>query len=169
MSIQHCKDDLIVDYDEMIIEGSCENEYTLIRMWYAEDDCSNSVSHSQTIMVIDTTAPVVIGVPADIVVACGEVPQADADETAMDNCKSFQMAYPSDLIVPGDCEGNYIIERTWWAEDGCGNLGYAKQIITVVDTIAPTIYGAPDDITVSCGEVPDPDQPVRHQNFWQSG
>ncbi|MEZ4782009.1 MAG: hypothetical protein R2816_10760 [Flavobacteriaceae bacterium] len=41
--------------DEVRTDGSCDSNYILVRTWTATDDCGNSISHSQTVTVQDTT------------------------------------------------------------------------------------------------------------------
>ncbi|OUR94317.1 hypothetical protein A9Q87_01330 [Flavobacteriales bacterium 34_180_T64] len=48
------------------------------------------------------------------------------------------------------CGDTYTITRTWTATDECGNTTSADQIITVVDTTAPTLDIVPANITVEC-------------------
>jgi len=57
----------------------------------------------------------------------------------------------ADVTTPGSCAGNYTIERTFTAMDGCGNTATASQIITVTDTEGPTFTTATGslDATVS--------------------
>ena len=56
--------------------------------------------------------------------------------------------------VTGVCP--VIVQRTWEARDGCGNSVAATQVITLVDSQAPVLYGVPTNITVACGQVPPP-------------
>ena len=40
--------------------------------------------------------------------------------------------------------------RIWTATDACGNSAIATQIVTIDDTIAPTLNGVPGDEMVQC-------------------
>lgn len=53
-------------------------------------------------------------------------------------------------------ENPQVITRVWSAADACGNSASATQIITVLSGSPPTLVGVPDDITVTCGNVPSP-------------
>ena len=54
----------------------------------------------------------------------------------------------SDVITPGICDGDWVITRTWTAEDECENSYSEMQVITVEDSIPPDIT-CPDDIEVN--------------------
>ena len=60
-------ENVIVTLVTETIPGSCPQEYTLVRTWTARDNCDNVTTASQTITVVDTTAPVATA-PQDIVV-----------------------------------------------------------------------------------------------------
>ena len=54
------------------------------------------------------------------------------------------------------CPSEYTISRTWIVSDCAGNETSHTQVITVEDTVAPTVNEAlPADATVSCDNVPD--------------
>src|SRR2546428_1802262 len=55
-------------------DGSCPGKCTLTRTWKAVDNCANESTKSQTIVVTDSTAPV-LTVPANVAsVECDAVP-----------------------------------------------------------------------------------------------
>ena len=49
-----------------------------------------------------------------------------------------------------------VITRIWTATDGCGTSLSATQTITVLAPEAVELVGVPADVTVDCGEVPEP-------------
>jgi hypothetical protein len=51
--------------------------------------------------------------------------------------------------IDGSCPGNYTLRRTWRAEDNCGNVATAVQLITVQDIKNPVFTIIPGDETVS--------------------
>src|SRR5690606_24656425 len=106
--------------------------YRLIRTWTATDQCGNSSTVTQTITVVDNTAPTfTMSTPADVTVECNAIP-AQPDLTATDNCT------PSGSIsivknerrenIPGACVNNYRLIRTWTATDLCGNETTVQQV-----------------------------------------
>jgi len=56
--------------------------------------------------------------------------------------------------IEGTCPA--VITRVWTATDACGNSTSATQTITVLSAEPPTLVGVPEDITVGCGNVPEP-------------
>jgi len=128
---------------------SCTN--FLLRTWKAVDACGNPSFKTQTITLVDTTAPVLDGVPDDVAVECTDVP-AVPEVTATDACDTNTIAVIfSQLRTNGDCTNNYTLLRTWIATDICGNSVTNTQTIVVTDTTEPVIT-APADRTVECGQ-----------------
>jgi hypothetical protein len=144
----------VVVFSESVESGACVSEYTLIRTWTATDDCGNQSSQSQVITVVDTTAPMLSGVPADETVECDAIPEPPL-VSASDNC-SDPLVELNESEEPGPCADQYTLTRTWTATDACGNQASQSQIITVVDTTAPVLSGVPADDTAECDAVPDP-------------
>ena len=113
----------------------------------------NSETCSTTVTIMDTTPPVLSGVPGNVTVECDSVPDP-ASPTATDNCDPSPTVNFSEVRTDGSCPSNYTLTRTWSATDGCGNETTATQIITVVDTTPPVIScNAPLSIT-------PPDAPI---------
>ena len=62
----------------------CAGDYTITRAFTATDDCGNATSATQTITIIDTTAPE-LTIPADYTAECSDAHPMD-DASATDNC-----------------------------------------------------------------------------------
>ena len=131
--------------------GNCPGNYTITRTWTATDQCGNTSSASQTISVIDNTAPVLVGVPSNTTASCSSVPTA-ATVTATDNCGTANVVM-SETTASGNCPGNYTITRTWTATDQCGNTSSASQTISVTDNTAPILVGVPVNTTATCTSI----------------
>jgi mannose-1-phosphate guanylyltransferase len=140
--------DATVTYSESSTEGC---PYTITRTWTATDACGNSSSASQVLTVVDTTDPVLVGVPADATVECSDIPAA-AVVTATDNCDETLTVTLNEVVTSGTC--TYYIYRTWSVTDDCGNTATATQMLTVVDTTSPVLVGVPEDATVECTDIP---------------
>ncbi|MCX6233721.1 MAG: HYR domain-containing protein, partial [Bacteroidetes bacterium] len=120
---------------------------TITRTWSATDDCGNPAHASQIITVIDNTAPVLTGVPADVTVSCDAIPDVPV-VTVTDNCDPTVTVIFDETIntVVGGC-GEII--RTWSATDYCGNTVSDSQTITVEDTVAPVWLTLPGELNVT--------------------
>ena len=95
--------ELIQEYEEVIIPTECETEYSLLRTWTASDGCGNTIVHVQEIGVIDDIAPLIIGVPEDLTLSCGDqIPGAEV--TAMDACgESVELTF-NEIVVEGESQ-----------------------------------------------------------------
>ncbi|MEO1410693.1 MAG: hypothetical protein AAFW73_12480, partial [Bacteroidota bacterium] len=148
--------------------GTCsDNNYSLRRVWYVEDQCSNIDSAIQIITVVDTSVPsFTAGIPSDVTVECDAIPTPPTigvDITAGDNCDgssdvTITFSETSTQTNTGTCsDNNYSLRRVWYVADQCSNIDSAIQIITVVDTSVPSFTaGIPSDITVECDAIPAP-------------
>jgi hypothetical protein len=83
-----------ITYTEHVV-GVCPQIIT--RVWSATDGCGNTASATQTITVVDTTPPVLVGVPEDATIECGETVPKPPVVTATD-AGSADHAPPS---IPG--------------------------------------------------------------------
>ena len=50
-----------VNFEEVRVDGSCDNEFTLTRTWDMVDACGNTNEHVQVVHVQDTTPPEYVG------------------------------------------------------------------------------------------------------------
>lgn len=145
-----------VTSEDIITLGNCPSNYTISRVWTAEDECENKTLYTQIITVQDTTAPVFDEpLPAETIeVECDAIPDADL-LTATDNCGNVTIEM-TDTRTDGDCPSNYTISRTWIATDECGLETSFTQTISVVDTTAPTpTTSFESELNVSCTEIPE--------------
>ncbi|RYY81935.1 MAG: gliding motility-associated C-terminal domain-containing protein, partial [Chitinophagaceae bacterium] len=129
--------------------GTCAGSYTVVKLWTAVDECGNTATTSQTIIVIDTTAPVIDPLPAPTTINCPAAPEF-AQATATDVCDTNITLTFEDVTTQGSCAGSYTVVRTWTATDGCGNSSTASQTINVQDVTAPEITTQASNITVEC-------------------
>jgi gliding motility-associated-like protein len=122
------------------------------RTWTARDSCGNSTIFTQNIQITDRTTPGLIGVPADLTLECGDqLPTWQV--TAVDNCDTSLIVVFSENVAGEPCAGEQVV-RTWTVADDCGNTASATQLITIFDTQAPTLIGVPQDLHVSCNDIP---------------
>ncbi|MBX7052937.1 MAG: hypothetical protein K1X54_12935, partial [Flavobacteriales bacterium] len=145
----NCDDNVQVSFSETMIGTGCE--FTLIRMWIAEDDCGNSAVISQSIIITDTAPPVFVQAPGEITVSCSAL-NGIAPPNVVDDCSGTVMTTFTDVVVGSGCQ--YIINRTYTATDLCGNAATATQIIHVVDETAPVMSGVPFGTFVNCANIP---------------
>ena len=142
----------VTDVQDVTITNNAPQFFPLgetIVTWLAEDLSGNNSTTTQTVSVVDTTAPNLI-VPANLtqeatgqtgnLVALGE-PTVD-DVTGI---SSISNNAPSDYPF-----GTTVV--TWAAADSHGNSVSGDQTITIIDTTKPEIT-APKDLTVEAASM----------------
>jgi len=151
----NCKT-IIASYTDSHDPRNCVGKVkeVITRTWIVKDALvgGNSASGDQTITVVDTTPPVLSGVPADVTVECDRVvPPVSTAPTATDNCdSSLNPNYLGEERAVGACPNSYTLTRKWSATDACGNeSAIQSQTINVVDTTPPTL-NLPADTSVEC-------------------
>ncbi|MBK7737645.1 MAG: HYR domain-containing protein [Saprospiraceae bacterium] len=130
---------LNISFSDSKLNGACNDRSLISRTWFATDSCGNSSSCLQTILVQDTTRPV-INCPIDLTFDCDVFNQAPNTgvATATDNCTNvITNIVVTDNRIDGTCSNNFQIEKTWIATDSCGNTNRCIQTITVQDTTRP--------------------------------
>ena len=156
-AIDDCDDTPDITYEDVTLASqNCDQEYTITRTWTAADACGNSSTCVQTILVDDSTAPV-IACPANTTIECTEstAPGNTGFASSTDNCTSAPDVDFDDAITPGACPQEYTITRTWTATDECGNISTCIQTITVDDSTPPVIT-CPANVTIECDESTEP-------------
>ena len=121
-------------------DGSIEyREYTFT----VSDDCGNLDTETTLVSRINGVAPLEIQCPPTINVQCSEdVPGPDISTVIIISGGNPTIRFEGDVSDNGTCPET--ITRTYSATDGCGNIVYCTQIITVNDTIDPEIVDVAD-------------------------
>ena len=156
----NCDSAPTVTYDDSIAPSqNCIQEYTITRTWLATDDCGNTSTCTQVIVVDDRTAPVITFCPANVTIECTDDPSYESNgyPSATDNCSVPAIDF-DDVTIDGECGPNYTIQRTWIATDDCGNTSTCQQVISVEDNTPPVC--ATQDISIT--EIIDPATGVIH-------
>jgi hypothetical protein len=140
-----CDATVAITFVDVTTQGSCAGTYSVTRTWTAMDDCGNSVTCSNTIMVQDTTPPT--GIPPagvsdfnacidDVLLLLPFNPVVAASGYT-DNCGPV-MAMPTDTVIQGD-DCFWALTYVFKVVDLCGNILPDQQIIHIgFDQTAPT-------------------------------
>src|SRR5206468_725349 len=139
--------------------GNCTGKSDVTRTWTATDHCGNSSTASQTVHIVDTTAPVISGVGPAQTIQCPATPTFSSP-TATDACDPKPTLTFADVTTPGSCPQAKDVTRTWTAKDPCGNTSTASQTVHVVDTTAPVISGVGAAQTIQCPATPSFSSPT---------
>ncbi len=120
-----------------------------------EDASGNTDTISASYTITDSTPPVLVGVPTDLMIDCDDPIPAVATVTATDNCAtglvpSFSQTNSQSSNTNTCNHYDYTIVRTWTVSDGCGNSVTQSQTINIEDTVQPT-FNIPGDTVVNCG------------------
>ena len=169
VAADNCDTDVtnIVKVSGAYVPGAvCPEAGSYTNTWTVTDACGNvSAVYTQTITIIDTTAPTWTTLPAalDITLECSDVSGLAAAQAmfpvATDNCDTdvTNIVKVSGAYIPGALcpeAGSYI--NTWTVTDACGNVSAVyTQTITIIDTTSPTwttVAGALD-VTLECSDV----------------
>ncbi|ALJ03947.1 hypothetical protein APS56_01730 [Pseudalgibacter alginicilyticus] len=121
-----------ITFSEEKIEDTCVSNYTLKRTWVATDASGLTATHTQTITVQDTKAPVTTtSYDTNISVNCDNIPAKPVLEF-IDNCTT-EVTIEYDEINSFDANNpsDYEIVRTWKVSDACGNNNIFTQTILV--------------------------------------
>jgi hypothetical protein len=149
---------IVVTHVDSDTTGDCPQQ--IVRTFYAEDECGNVSSCTQTIYIYDTTPPEIV-CPDDVTLECNVDPLPTDLATATDICNTVVDITYSDEVFPQECDNNVfinggnqvltIIIRTHFATDACGNVA------TCTNHYDPRRYTpmvtCPPDITIECDQI----------------
>src|SRR5687767_13926099 len=133
--------------------GTCPR--TITRTYQIADSCGNTGQCVQTIIIDDTTPPV-ITCPGNVTGECSaNVPAAfttlasfiAGGGTATDNCALNASSFTMTQTDNGTCPRT--ITRTYQIADSCGNTGQCIQTI-IIDDVTPPVITCPGNVTGEC-------------------
>ena len=123
-------------YDRLIAHYTCD-VFGYHRKWkcgyIATDGAGNRSEFYFYVLQYDTTAPVLHNVPADTVIACGElVPEVPDSIYGEDDCVlSHTPDFKESIVYDPEDSSKYGVIRTWTFADACDNTVEESQIISV--------------------------------------
>jgi len=132
--------DVAITFADAVATDGCE--VTVTRTWTAEDACGQQLSGVQTIRTLNDTSAPVVTAPADETGCNLLVDSPTVFATVTDDCADLTVTFDDTK----DTDGCVVtITRVWSAEDDCGNVGSATQVIVnTVDAGPPTLTVPPD-------------------------
>lgn len=119
---------------------------------------NNLAACNANVTVKDITAPIFIGTPVDVTVACNAVPAPPSIGSggiqATDACGISSTIFSATNTQGGSSNVcsfySYTITRKWTATDNNNNVTTVSQVITVQDNSAPTFTAAmPDSVKLN--------------------
>lgn len=126
---------------------TCGNAFAALRVWQATDPCGTTNYITNTVAVVDTTAPTLTK-PADQTIELGGVWDFESPQ-ASDPGGEVTLTVVGTVTNLG-AAGTFTATRVWQASDPCGNSAQTSQTISVGDSTAPTI-SQPGNKTVELG------------------
>jgi len=150
----NCSNTTVAFVSDVSDGNSCSE--TINRTYSITDDCGNTATVTQQIIINDTIAPTASN-PANIVVECiQDIPNPDINVVTdeADNCAAPTVTFISDISDGNSC--SETINRTYRVTDNCGNSIDVIQQIIINDVTLPTASNPPS-ITVECNDdIPNP-------------
>ncbi len=143
----YCSSVTLSHSDGEISGTDCNRQF--LRIWIATDQCGNTSTFEQYVMIRDLKGPVISGVPPSTYLQCGEAPPP-AEAIAVDACSGDTVpVHLEETINMNGCR--QVIQRTYSATDNCGNTSHLNRSITIQDTQGPQII-CPSNAYLACGD-----------------
>ncbi len=143
-----------INYTDVNNLNEC-NIGEIIRTFIATDNSNSSSTCTQTITLVDNTAPIVT-FSEDITLVCVDKNDEIGKPTVEDNCGKFGFYFTDEDVDNGDCMQSF--KRTWEVLNLCTEerVSQTTKVTLLNDTTLPQFSGAPAEITINCNDaIPD--------------
>ena len=132
----------------------------ILREWSVSDQCF-TVTETQTIVIQDTTPPALSESQSTLLFAseCDSIPSSGDTTPSVgpSSCLFTTNNAPTfigEVIIPGSCDQEFTIVRTYQLSDSCGNTAEVEIFVPIIDTEPPQFV--PDDnsgqFNIPCSE-----------------
>jgi hypothetical protein len=157
---------------------NCPQGQRIDRTFTVSDQCGNTYELLQQIYMVDTVAPEITPVHAQLQnTPSGSTLSLDCysqddnwtypqfnvnDVQGTDNCGNVSISMTEEIMGQGDClnEGYLLkVHYIYTCEDECGNTSTYDFFMEIVDNSPPAILGVPEDVTMSCSQAAELDTP----------
>jgi hypothetical protein len=154
----NCGGAVNLTFTEVVTDSGIAGNYTVERTYTATDACGNVAQATQTLEVVDQTAPVFDATPGALILTYEAwllVDFLDYAPSYSDACDSEATIAVTTEVLEETCTGTFVALITYTATDASGNSAFVTTTATVTDAAAPTITYVPADLALSCDdEVP---------------
>jgi gliding motility-associated-like protein len=162
-----CDDTPNLSFEDEIFPGDCAGNFTVSRRWRVFDDCDNSRFFTQHITVFDTTAPVFLERPQDLITSCNN--ERSQESILVEWANNLAGARFTDACTPQDsltvrivesgtnnfpslpplscAEGDGTVRRLSVdvvVSDQCGNTSIATVEYRQIDELPVNIFNCPE-------------------------
>lgn len=126
----NCAGSGVLNGTEVSDGQTCPETFT--RTWTYTDDCGNTRTETQIVVVDDTIAPTADPLPD---VQLVELPEPDTSviTNIYDNCGTPEIKWEGDVSDGGYCPE--IVNRTYSLTDDCGNVTFITREFTIGDNV----------------------------------
>ena len=134
-----------VTFSRDTVSLDCAGNFVIRQTWVATDGSGNENTHVQTITVQDTMGPDFAGTPEVASISCDDINEMVVSTS---DCSDVVDVWFVQSLQSGNCMNPGSLSRTYYAEDGCGNISSFDQIVNIIDNDGPVIMG--EEVFVDC-------------------